>query len=545
MAGPALAAAPSPTVRLTADEYRDHMLGGWLGQMVGVSWGAPTEFVYCGTLVPEDKAPAWHDGMANEAFGQDDLYVEMTFLRTLERYGLKVSQRQAGIDFANSGYPLWHANLAGRDALRKGIAPPDSGHPKFNAHADDIDYQIEADFSGLIAPGLPNATIELGEKFGGLMNYGDGLYAGQFIGAMYGAAFFEKDPEKLVEAGLEAIPAQSQYAECIRDVLAWYRAEPNDWQKTWKRIDEKYQRNPDYRKASCDKGAFNIDAKINGAYVVMGLLYGKGDPDQTTIISMRCGLDSDCNPSSALGVLGTAIGYKALPEKYRRGLDMQTKFSHTDYNFAGLQRACEKVARQVVRQQGGRIEKDANGQEVFVIPVVKARPSALVQCWAPGPVANSVYTAAEMKKMAYGTPSIEVQKRLPGWKVENCGDQMEVGLLNEFAGKKNVIATHPLDQNTPCTISRKVSVPKGKSTVLNLTVGNFPRGDWSLVVKVDGVKLLEKTIGVEADNATSWQDVTVDLTAYAGRKVKLELLNAPNGWAWEAAYWAKMEIVSR
>ena len=109
-------------------------------------------------------------------WGQDDLYVERTFLRSLEMYGLNVSMRQAGIDFANSKYQLWHANNAGRNNLRNGIAPPDCGHPEFNKHADDIDYQIEADYSGLIAPGLPNTVIALGEKFGRLMNYGDGLY---------------------------------------------------------------------------------------------------------------------------------------------------------------------------------------------------------------------------------------------------------------------------------------------------------------------------------------------------------------------------------
>ena len=33
--------------------------------------------------------------------------------------------------------------------------------------------------AGLIAPAMPNIVIELGEKCGRLMNYGDGLYAGQ------------------------------------------------------------------------------------------------------------------------------------------------------------------------------------------------------------------------------------------------------------------------------------------------------------------------------------------------------------------------------
>ena len=195
----------------------------------------------------------------------------MTFLRSMELYGLDVSIRQAGIDFANSGYRLWHANRYGRENLRNGIAPPDSGHPQFTAHADDIDYQIEADYAGLISPGMPNVGIELGEKFGRLMNYGDGLYGGQFVAGMYAEAFFEDDPKKLVEAGLACVPAESQFAETIRDVLAWHAEEPDDWQAVWQRIEDKYQDNMAYRRFSCNKHTerhsanmdFNIDAKIN------------------------------------------------------------------------------------------------------------------------------------------------------------------------------------------------------------------------------------------------------------------------------------------
>ena len=195
--------------RISISEYRSKMKAGWIGQMVGVGWGGPTEFRYANKIIPEDKVPEWKPEMVN-VWGQDDLYVEMTFLRSLEVYGLDVSMRQAGIDFANSKYMLWHANKAGRDNLRKGIAPPDCSHPQFNSHADDIDYQIEADFSGLISPGLPNSVIALGEKFGRLMNYGDGVYAGQFVGGMYAEAFFEDDPIKIIEAGLKCIPEGSQ-----------------------------------------------------------------------------------------------------------------------------------------------------------------------------------------------------------------------------------------------------------------------------------------------------------------------------------------------
>ena len=126
--------------RLPAAEYRDRMAAGWIGQMAGVGWGWPTEFRWMGRIVPEDRMPQWHPRTINQ-FQQDDLYVEMTFLRTLEVHGLEVSSRQAGIDFANSGYPLGHANRAGRDSLRAGIAPPDSSHPAYNGHADGWNYE--------------------------------------------------------------------------------------------------------------------------------------------------------------------------------------------------------------------------------------------------------------------------------------------------------------------------------------------------------------------------------------------------------------------
>ena len=114
--------------RISVADYVDKMKGGWIGQMAGVGWGGPTEFHARGAILPADQMPQWKPEMINQ-FGQDDIYVEMTFVRTLELHGMDVSIRQAGIDFANSGYPLWHANNAGRTLLRSGVAPPDSGHP--------------------------------------------------------------------------------------------------------------------------------------------------------------------------------------------------------------------------------------------------------------------------------------------------------------------------------------------------------------------------------------------------------------------------------
>ena len=387
--------------RISVSEFKDKMMGGWIGQMVGVGWGAPTEFRWVNQIIPDEDVPEWKPEMVN-VWNQDDLYVEMTFLRSLEEHGLDVSLRQAGLDFAHSKYMLWHANVFGRSNLRDGIAPPDCSHPQFSAHADDIDYQIEADYSGLISPGMPNAVIALGEKFGRLMNYGDGLYAGQFVGGMYAEAFFETDPHKIIEAGLACIPAESQYAEMVRDVVQWHAENPDDWKAAWQKINEKYQENPDYRRWSCSgpDSEFNIDAKINGAYILMGMLYGK-DLDEVIIISMQCGQDSDCNPSNAGGVLATAVGYKNLPEKYVSGLENDEKFSYTEYDFPGLIDVCVNLAREQIIAGGGKVEKNEEGEEVFVIPVQKPVPSEFDTSWDPGPIAGSVFTSEDLPHITW------------------------------------------------------------------------------------------------------------------------------------------------
>lgn len=521
--------------RLPVKEYRDRMKAGWIGQIIGVSWGAPTEGRYH-QIMPVEKIPPFSENLVNDAFNQDDLYVEMTFLRSVEQYGLGVSIRQAGIDFANSRYPLWCANAAGRNNLRAGIAPPDSSHPKFHNCAGAIDYQIESDFAGLISPGMPQMVIRLGEKFGRLMNYGDGMYAGQFMGAMYAEAFFESDAMKLIDFGLRCIPAQSMYAEMVRDMVRWHKENPDNWERTWQLAEKKYNQDRRYNISA-------LDVKREGAWVLMGLLYGNGDLDRTMIISFRCGFDSDCNPSSSGGVLFTSRGLKQIPDRYYKRLDEKKIFSHTAYNFPALVAVCEKLAREALVVCGGRIERDAQGEEVFVIPVRQVQPSPFDDLKKPGPIADTRYLPEEMAQIKAGL-KFEIEEFAPGWKVDRCGRDMAPGLKDQWGGKKKVFVTHPLDRKTGCVLSKTVVIPSGKTTGLRLVVGHHPKGDWMLVVRANGKELLRKPVGKDTAER-GWMTVEVDLSPLAGRSARLELVNEPTGWSNEAGYWATIAVESR
>jgi hypothetical protein len=177
-------------------------------------------------------------------------------------------------------------------------------------------------------------------------------------------------------AALQAgIPAASSYAHLIRDLLDWSGENPDDWRKVWKLVEDKWDKND-----PCPDGAlatFNIDAKLNGAYIAFGLIYGKGDWQQTMDIATRCGMDSDCNPSSAAGVLGTILGFAKIPEQYRAELAKlaDTKFEFTDYSFNDIVASTEKRANLVIRHAGGKV-----GDEEVLIPIQAPQPPPLEQC---------------------------------------------------------------------------------------------------------------------------------------------------------------------
>jgi len=395
----ALSASAETTLRLKVSDYRDRMAGAWLGQSVGVAYGEKSEFKSSGKLVDEKLLPEWRPGLVNGTFHQDDLYVEMTFLDTLDRRGIDVSSRLSGLDFANATYRLWCANDRARNNLRRGLPPPLSSHPSQHASPDDIDYQIEADFSGILAPGLPRRVLKFGETFGRIMNYGDGLYAGEFVGGLYAAAYFESDRVRVVERALAVIPSGSKYAEMVRDLLAWYRADPKDWQAAWKKIVAKYgdDKGPMKGKVSW----LGIDAKLNGAMVLLGYLWGEGDIEKTAYITTRGGYDSDCNPSSALGVLGVQLGAKALLKKHAAGLDRTRKWENTDYTYDRLLAVSEKLTRQIVVAEGGRIE-GTGADETFVIVPRPVEPGPAEDSLKPGPVPQvAPYSDAERKEIRY------------------------------------------------------------------------------------------------------------------------------------------------
>ncbi len=353
----------SGIITMSQEDLKDKIMGAWALQTIGVTYGGPTEFRYNKRIIPDSVDIIWNDTLMYHWMTRipglyDDIYMDLTFVEVFEKEGLDAPASSHGKAYANAEYWLWHANQQGRYNILNGIDPPESGHWLNNPHADDIDFQIEADFAGIMAPGMPNAASAICDPIGHIMNSGNGYYGGVYMAALYSNAYVMDDISQVVEKSLAVIPAQSSYYKCMRDVIDWCKQYPMDWKKTWGLVEEKWGED-----IGCPDGVhadFNIDATINSAYVIMGLLYGNGNLDKTMDISTRCGQDSDCNPASAAGILGAMIGYRAIPEKWAKGLEMieDLDFKYTNISLNDAYGLSFRHALEVIRRNGGEVGED-------------------------------------------------------------------------------------------------------------------------------------------------------------------------------------------
>ena len=350
--------------RIPLTEYADKVRAAWLGKMAGVGWGITTEFRYSHRLVPDSMMQPWCVKRVNEGYNQDDLYLSLLSLELLRKYGPEVSARTACIERQNLQF-----EYGGRNSLitRDSIAPPDLGHPHYKPTSDGCGYTCGADFSGIVAPGLPAAPVRFA-------------------------------------AALRSIPEQSLVACAVRDVVRWHQLHPDDWKRTWQLIMDKYWWNEENNWIAWPYGGvrkgINLDSKSMAAMSVMALLYGEGDFRRTMRIAVQGSEDSDCNASIAAGVLLASRGMAAVDKELLGALDRKRRFKYFARTFDDMTDLTLEVARQVIPFFGGRIES-RDGVEWIVVPArgEDLRKTEYISSKNPKSLAQSRFSVQEMEQL--------------------------------------------------------------------------------------------------------------------------------------------------
>ena len=362
------AANAQQTVTISKQTLADKNRGGWAGQVVGCKYGAPTEFKYMWTPIPSDVKILWdedkpvvkdfYDGV------YDDLYVNIVFMDIFKRLGFDAPRSEFRKAIALASFPVWEGNFEARCAWFDNFKVEEPVSWKTNVSANAIDFEIEADYAGLMSPALPNMAVKFCETPGRAIAGGEAFYCGAFVAAMYSNAYYMDNIVEVVKASMAVLPRESELYAIIEQLLEEHQKDPYNWVKAWYANFSKFRKNHDENFAT----RFNLYSPFNCAYIVMGLLYGNGDFERTMEISTRCGLDSDCNPCNACGILGTMLGYSKIPSKYTRPIEMAPKaiFQGTTYTFDAVCEESLAQAKKVLKLAGAK--ETAEGYTITLEP---------------------------------------------------------------------------------------------------------------------------------------------------------------------------------
>jgi len=439
-------ASPIPSeVTVSKDVLKDKILGAWAGQIIGCTYGGPTEFLYSSFIDRHVEIP-WGEHYIKEWYDKapglyDDVYMDLTFVDVFEKEGLDAPIESFAEAFAYAPYPLWHANAQARYNIMQGIMPPASGYWENNPHADDIDFQIEADYAGIMAPGMVNAAVRFTDGIGHIMNYGDGWYGGVYVAAMYALAFVSDDMDFITSEALKVIPQESRYHQAMADIIRWHELYPQSWEETWLHF------NMDYGfDIGCPDGVLttiDIDAVLNSGYILIGLLYGEKDFFRTIDISTRCGADSDCNPASAGGILGTILGYGAIPEYWRKPVEevADIPLVYTDISLNRAAGMSFGQALQVIEREGGSV----SGENVVIrteSPETVRLEKGFENHWPTGllPLSKPIGEMPEITFTGTGAVIRYEFLKTPGYVKRNYVAEVEVFLDGESCGIRNLPA---------------------------------------------------------------------------------------------------------
>jgi hypothetical protein len=210
-------------------------------------------------------------------------------------------------------YDVWDMGGGQRQAGAYGVISRRNYLPQFagNTEYDNwYSYLSEAyigtDSLGMNAAGMPETARDLAEMFSQVTGDRDNMLWAQMFSVMISRAYFESDIETLIRTSAESVfPAGSWPREVMIDVFEVYEKYPNDWRAAYKDFESRH-----YLKGDTTQS----DTDINCGFVILDLLYGKGDFMETCKIGSLAGYDCETTAGIALTVLGIMGGMDVLPE---------------------------------------------------------------------------------------------------------------------------------------------------------------------------------------------------------------------------------------
>lgn len=283
--------------------YYDKVFGGWFGKCLGGAAGAPVEGI------KGDIETTMREVM-NPNLPNDDLDLQLLWLEVLEKKGMDLTSDDMAEAWINQcWYPFGEYGYFTKNYMR-GIHPPLSG--KFNNYYfhEGMGCPIRSEIWAMVNPGNPEEAIRLAIYDATLDHVGDSVWAEVFLAALQSICFVSDNLYENIDKALTYITEDCKFLRCARMVMDEYN-KGTAFKEIVKLIQIDYS-HPDFTNSIQNMG-----------YIILALLFGKGDLEKTIDLALCCGYDADCTCASAAAVVGIINGYNTIPDNLKSLLNDQ------------------------------------------------------------------------------------------------------------------------------------------------------------------------------------------------------------------------------
>ena len=285
---------------LTEEEYRDKVLGAWMGKSIGVTLGAP----WRGSKIPGRQN--FYSPVPGQPASSLALDFSMVWLKVMEQAGADVLPEDLAVawlehlDYSQDEFGYAALNL------RRGLPPPASGAYS-NWFRHSTGGAMRADFWAMIAPGSPQTAAAYAYYDTALDHSEEGQWAAMFLAAVGSAAFFLHDPLTLITIGLAMIPRTCRTARGVKAGLAAAH-KGGAWLEARETVLK-------------EVGSDNFtDVAQNLGFVTIGLFYGN-DFGSSLCAGVNCGCDTEFIGAALGAIQGIQRGRARLPEEWTRPIN--------------------------------------------------------------------------------------------------------------------------------------------------------------------------------------------------------------------------------
>ena len=346
----------------------DKIHAGIIGKNLGGTLGGPFEGKRDILQVEGFTTPK------GEPLPNDDLDLQLVWLRALEDVGARnITPQVLAEYFLDFVTPHWAEYGVCKANMTQGMLPPLSGAYN-NPWKDSNGAWIRTEIWASICPGCPDEVVRFAYADASVDHgIAEGTWAAIFTAALESAAFVESDIRKLLDIGLSKIPEKCRVTRTVKLVIECFD-NGDDWITARNKVvaDNK------------DLGWFMAPGNIG--FLVLALLYGKGDVKKSLLTAVNCGDDTDCTAGTVGAILGIINGTQGLPADWCEyigdkivtcsiGGDMLFRFAKTSTDFAN------RLLEQAGKATSGRIRivdnEDDNFEDVNLLKGGRSYAEAL------------------------------------------------------------------------------------------------------------------------------------------------------------------------